>query len=402
MKILHVIGSVAPRYGGPSIAVMEMCAALAAKRHHVEIITTNIDGPSTLDVPLDAPVERDGVTTWYYPVQRPRSYATSLPLQSGLARRIGQFDVVEVHSLYLFHTLVACRSCRRNAVPYVLRPHGTLDAYHRSRHRMRKRIYGTLVENRNLDGAAAIHCTSQAEREEVERAAVSAPCVVIPLGVSKAEPPRLSFFNERFPQLAGRRLVTFLGRLARKKGIDVLMQALPAIRRSCPDAVLVIAGPEDQLRASEIRAIADAYGCADDVLLTGLLTGEAKASLLHRSTLVVLPSLDESFGVAVVEAMAAGVPVIVSPHVALHREVAEGGAGLVVARDSSTVARAVVELLEDPARARRMGARGRELANTTYTWDAVAEKLERLYSRILGGSPAQTYADGDAVGTHPD
>ena len=112
MKILHVIANLAPRYGGPSKACWEMARAVAQLGHEVSIYTTNQDGPGELEVPVGQPVWREGVEIRYFPIQAPRFWGTSLPLAVGLRRKIPAADLVHIHSLYLFHDLVAGHYCR--------------------------------------------------------------------------------------------------------------------------------------------------------------------------------------------------------------------------------------------------------------------------------------------------
>ena len=137
MRILHVTSTLAPRYGGPSTTVLRLCRALTERGHEVEVYTTNIDGAGALPVELGTPVLVGGVPVTHFAVHRPRTFATSFGLALALRRSIGMFDSVHVHSLYLCHTLVAGRLCRRFGIPYIVRPHGTLDPYHRARHRGR-------------------------------------------------------------------------------------------------------------------------------------------------------------------------------------------------------------------------------------------------------------------------
>ncbi len=401
MRILHVIGSVAPRYGGPSAALPALCRAVMDRGHHVEVFTTDIDGPGRLPAPTGRPVRWRGVSTTFFPVRHPRGYVFAPGL--GLAlRRVREFDVVHIHSLYLFHTLAAALWCQRWRVPYVIRPHGSLNPYHRAAHRGRKAVYELLIERHNLNGAAAVHCTSEAEAEAVMALGVRAAVAVVPLPVDTARcahphPPRsarhpLPLAGEggpaqpdrvraprRYPMLAGRRPVTFLGRITPKKGLDVLVAAFARIAPAFPDALLVIAGPDDHGHGATVRAQVAALGLDARTLFTGLLTGDDKVALLQASAALVLPSLDENFGLAVAEALAAGTPVVVSPGVAIHREIAAAGAGLVAPRTPDSVAGALGRLLAEPAFAARCGANGRALAERWLAPQRVGERLEALY-----------------------
>jgi glycosyltransferase involved in cell wall biosynthesis len=386
VHVLHVIGSVAPRYGGPSYAALDMCSALAERGHEVELFTTTIDGPGDLAVPVGLPQPRDGFAITYFPPARPRSYSTSPDLARALARRVAEFDLVEVHNLYLFHAAAAAFACRKSGVPYVVCPHGTLDPYQRAFDRRKKAIYDLLVERRNLRRAAGIHCTSRAERDAVVAAGVPAHPYVVPLAVrlgpfeSPADPAQLLVDR---PELDGRTLVTFLGRLARKKRLDVLVEAFADVAAIAPEAHLAIAGPDDEGVGARVRDLAARRRLDGRISLLGMVDGEAKVALLQRSALFVLPSEDENFAVSLLEAMAAGVPVVTTEGVAIHDEIRRAEAGLVVPLAVETIATALLDLLQNRDLARRIGDNGRRLARSAFAWEQLGSNLERMYTEIL-------------------
>lgn len=382
LRLLHVIASLAPRYGGPSRALPELCTALADRGHEVEVLTTDKSGFGSTSAPLGVPTYWAGFTVTYHSAWPPRSYAFSPGLARELLRRVNEFDLVHVHSLYLFHTLAAGVACRRRGVPYVVRPHGTLDDYHRSHHRGRKALYDFVFERRNLDRAAGIHYTSYAEFRQAEAAGVRARGFVVPLGVRLPETVR----PEARRNCRG--LVLFIGRLTEKKGLDLLLQSFAEVADGRPRARLVIAGPDDDAMAARLRTHASALGLGERVVFTGFVDGSAKARLLEEASVFALPSADENFGVAVVEAMAAGVPVVVTPAVAIADEIARAEAGLVIPRDSASLTQALAILLDDPARADTLGSNGRSLAESAYSREAAAARLEKMYSEVLGSGSA--------------
>lgn len=384
LSVLHVIGSIAPRYGGPSAAIGGMARSLAMRGHRVQVITTNMDGPHELDVPLGEPMQVDGYAITYWPVQWPRSYIFSLPLARDVLRQASQVDVIHVHSLFLFHGFVARIAARRAGTPYLVRPHGTLDPYHRSRHRLRKAAYWRLIEQGNLNGAAAVHFTSEKEREHAQRLGLRAPAVVVPLGVSAPvisamEAERL--VADAWPQSAGKPLVTFLGRLTAKKGVPLVLEAFARIRAN--GAYLVVAGPDNEGLLAGYREQASVLGILDRVSFPGAVAGPLKEALLTRSSTFVLPSADENMGVAVLEAMAHAVPVVVTPGVALHQEVDAAGCGLVVHPDRDSLANAIQSIITQPSLARAMGQAGADLVRRCYSWDVVGRKLESVYTDVL-------------------
>ena len=385
MRVLHVIASLAPRYGGPSAVTPQMARALAARGHHVEIFTTDADGPRRLEVPTGRRIQWRGIATTFFPVHWPRPYAASAGLAAALRRRLPEFDVVHVHSLYLFHTQVAGHYCRRGSLPYVLRPHGVLDPYHRSRHRWRKAAYTALLERRTIAGAAGLHLTSAMEREHVEALGLGVPQFVVPLGVDTAElrrPRGAGPLLEWQPPLAGRALVTYLGRLAAKKRLGLLVEAFAKVAAAHPEALLVIAGPDEDGEERRLRARVTRLGLDGRVSLPGFVAGDRKAALLQHSAVFATASEDENFGVSVVEAMAAGLPVVVTPGVAVHREIAAAGAGLVARPEASALSDAIAHLLGDDLVRERAAASASALARSAFDWEQVAPALERMYDQV--------------------
>jgi len=385
IRILHVIPSLAPRDGGPTRACIELCRELVRNGASVAIYTTNADGDGELDAPLAVPVRVEGVEVRYFPVRWPRNYRYSPELARALRASIPAVDIVHIHSLYSFTTQIAARYCRLYGVPYLLRTHGTLDPYLRRRHRLRKWCYERLFDARNLNRAAAIHFTTDEELRLCSGPRLTAPAAVVPLGVELADyaGDSTDAFYARWPRLRGRRIVLFLGRINFKKGLDLVADAFIRTAAERGDAHLVIAGPDnDGYRAAIARRLA-AGGAIDRTTFTGMLEGAEKLAALRAASVFVLASYTENFGLAVVEAMAARVPLVISDRVNICREVAAAGAGIVVPCDASRVAGAIEQVLEDPVRAREMGARGRRLVAAKYTWDSVARQMLAVYAEIL-------------------
>lgn len=373
LSILHVIASLAPRYGGPA-KVAELCEALAERGNRVEIATTNIDGPFDLDVPIGVPVEQRGCVVTYFQVRRPRTSATAPGLVPWLSRRVRDFDVLHVNGVYWFPTLVSTLAARRAHVPYVHQPHGALTAYHRAHHPVRKAVYEVLFERRNLRGAAAVRYDSEHEREDA-LARGFADGVVIPPGTPTPPP------GSRDARRPGRSL--FLGRLSAKKGVDVLLEALPLVIRAVPTAHLVIAGPDDERLGEQLCERARELGVADRLTLVGLVTGHRKVDLLRTASVLAARSIDESFGAPVTEAMAVETPVIVARGIPIHEQIEREAAGLVVDRTPPVVAAGITRILTDATVAANLGEKGRLLVESEYSWDEVARRVEELYRDVL-------------------
>ena len=398
MRILHVIGDLAPESGGPAKACVEMARALALRGHGVTIATTDYAPSGGRARPRIAP-ER-GLSLEVHAAGFPRAWLASWPLKRALPRLVREADLVHIHSLYLFHSWAAGTLCRRLGVPYIVRPHGTLDPYIHRRHRWRKRVMELWFQDRVLRDAAAIHYTSLEERRLAEPYAQGAPGAVIPLGLDLAdyaELPPAGSFRARYPEIGERQILLFLSRLNFKKGLDVLVEAARRSLAAGVDAHLVVAGPDGGMEAATRRWVASA-GLESRTTFTGMLIGRDKLAAFRDAALFLLPSSSENFGIAVVEAMACGTPVIVSDRVNIWREIVEDGAGLAVPPHAEPFAAAAIRLLADAPARRAMGEAGRKAVARRYDWATIAAELERLYARLApSGAEAAAGAHGGAA-----
>lgn len=387
LRILHVISSVSPEKGGPSKTAVELSRTLAKRGHHVELFTTTLGAVKDLDPLLSA--AKPAIPT-VFPVRTPAAWGFSPELASALSRRIQEFDVVHIHSVYMFHTAVAARLCQHYGIPYIIRPHGTLDPFLRSRGRLKKWLYTTAIEKHHLDRAAAIHYTSEEEmRTAHQDMGIRAPGIVVGLGVHPDDYlslPDPEVFKSRFPETRGKKILLFLSRLNFKKGIDVLVDAMAELS-SDPNLHLVLAGPDDDGYGREIRGWLRARDIESRVTFTGMLVGSLKLAAYSAATLSVLPSYTESFGFAAVEALAAGVPLVVSDQVHLAPVFDANDAAIVTECTATSVAAGMRRVIEEPGLASRLRANGQALVAREFTWDRVVEILVPRYRQLIEGSP---------------
>jgi glycosyltransferase involved in cell wall biosynthesis len=360
-----------------------MARAVARRGHDVAIYTTDRGLAPDEAERVQKAAARDRVELRIFPQQAPRLLATSWPLARALESAVPKCDIVHLHSLYLFHVWAAARACRRHGVPYLLRPHGTLDPFLWNRHRLRKSVMEWLFQDRVIREAAALHYTAAEEMKLAEPYVHGAPGVVIPNGLDLAEyaalPPPGRVRTEH-PEIGGRRIVLFLSRLNFKKGLDLLVPAFAEASRSVNDLHLVIAGPDDGMRQQTERMIAEAR-IGGRVTLLGMLDHAQKLAAFRDAAMFVLPSYSENFGIAVVEAMACGLPVAISDKVNIWREVQEAGAGLVAPTTVTEVTQQIVQLARTNDTA-AMGARGRTLVAQRFAWDKIAQDLESVYRSL--------------------
>jgi glycosyltransferase involved in cell wall biosynthesis len=384
VHILHVIPSLAPRDGGPTVATLAVCRELIRRGQQVEIYTTNADGEGCLDVPLEAATHVRGIDITYFPINGSHYYKISRAMASALHKNIPRFQLVHINSLYQFPSSIAAYYCRKYQIPYILRPHGTLDPYLYRRHPLRKRLYEALIERRNLATAAAVQFTTAEEMKLASSFNLRFRGIVIPHGVEidTLPPACTTLATSLWPELNEKRVVLFLGRINFKKGLDILVAAFGRVLRQRRDTHLVLAGPDTNGYEARVRRWLAEEQATHNVTFTGMVERERKISLLNRADLFVLPSYTENFGIAVVEAMAAGLPVLVSNRVNLWPEIQNAGAGIVINPDVGELTTALLTLLDHPSHAMEMGARGRLLALERFSWESVGERLMCLYREI--------------------
>ena len=401
MRVLQLIGSLSPSTGGPAAACLGLSKELAKRGHQVTIYTTNLgqagSGPAKdLEAPLDGPIYDQGVELRFFPGIGKGHYALSMRLLSALRATITQFDVVHIHSMYIFHATAGAFVCTRYRVPYVIKPHGTLDPFLRSKHRIRKWLHEMLVERWSFRNAAAIQFTAVEEKELAERSfagrrlfsssrgVIIPNAVIIPEAVDAQDcQPDVERLLATFPELRGKEIVLFLGRINFKKGLDILAEAFGQIRRNRDKSHLLIAGPDNEGYGERVRGWLRAQGVLSSVTFAGMLLGGAKEAAFRIADVFVLPSYTENFGIAVVEAMARKVPVVVSNRVNIWHEIEGAAAGIVVEPQSDAVVRCVIRVLDDRKLRRQLGQNGFELVRREYTWQGVGDKTVALYEQAM-------------------
>jgi glycosyltransferase involved in cell wall biosynthesis len=382
VKVLHVIPSLSGLRGGPTFVVKALASQQARAGVEVHIATTDDDDRGRQSVPLGTPLARDGATCWYF-ARTTRTYGSSIGLTAWLLRHTAEFDLVHIHSVFSFPATVAAKIAQMRSVPYVVRPLGVLNRWGlKSGRAWAKRLSIRWIEGAILRHAAAVQFSSAAERAESETACAVARPVVIPNPVDLDAPAPRGRFRARYPQTDGRRIVLFVGRLAPVKGVEVLLEAFQAVRRRSARTVLAIAGAGDEAYVARLHARAEELGIAGDVVWAGFLDRSAKAEALADADVFVAPSHSESFGLAVVEALAAGVPAVLANGVGIADEVARAGAGLVTAQDAGEIAGAVERILGDGELAFGLGERAQALVRERYRPDAVAAQVMKLYAEI--------------------
>ncbi len=328
MRILHVISSLSPADGGPPEAVRQLARAYEPVGVSVELVT--LDDPNQpfladIRVPVHALGQR-----------RLSRFSYSRALGPWLRDNAGRFDAVVVHGIWSWPNLAVRRAARRAAKPYGVFVHGALDPWFNRQYplkHLKKRLYWPW-QYPVLRDARAVFFTTGAERD---LAATSfSPhrwnAVVVPYGISEPEGDPIAqaeVFLASFPALRGRRFLLSMGRIHQKKGCDLLLQAFARVAGEAPDLDLVMAGPDQVGWQAALEAMAADLGVAARVHWPGMIAGDLKWGALRSAEAFVLPSHQENFGIAVVEALAAGRPVLISNQVNIWPQIEAEHVGLV-------------------------------------------------------------------------
>jgi glycosyltransferase involved in cell wall biosynthesis len=269
--------------------------------------------------------------------------------------------------------------------PYVLTPHGMLDPWNMKKSRLAKQFFLWLRMRNNLERAALLHFTTSIERDWVARMKLAPPTIVEPLGLDVAayhDLPPLGTFRAR---LDGHHpMILYLGRIHYGKGLELLVPALAKMKRS--DARLVVAGPDFAGYGGVIRALAESHRVSGRIVYTGMIEGLEKLAALHDADLLAAPSYHENFGLAVIEALACGTPVVVSDQVNLHPDISAAGVGGVVPLDSDALACELDRWLDDDQRRTTAGQRARAFVRERYDWDSIARRWVSHYGKVCASS----------------
>ncbi len=377
--------------GGFAVFAMEAAIAVADLGHECTIFTTDQNEPPTARgrrtrlAGTELAISGLAECVHIFPSRPPHRLTHSPELAQALRREVTGYDVVHIHSLFLHPQFVAQHHARRNRIPYVVSPHGALDPYLRRRGRVRKAVVDRLWQRAMLEHAQALHLTTPDEQRLVADIAPATPREVVPCGVRveamRRELPPPHVFRDRWLGGARGPVILNVGRLSHKKGLDVLVDAFVRLLPSHPDSRLVLAGPDDEGLGREFASRAAANGASHALILTGMLSRMEVFAALASADVWALPSRTENFGLAVLEAAVASLPIIVTPEVNLAPQLIASDAALVRPGTASAFAVALDELLMDAQRRRALGARAYAFARR-YDWGRVAPQLAAMYERV--------------------
>lgn len=392
MRVGHLVASLDAEWGGPPQTVVGIAQSTAPLGVQSEILTlTNRRSGHML--------QTDASQVQAFPAGRLSAVWPGFhpSLVSQVIDLAGRVDVLHAHELWVATTAMASLAAWRRDKPLVISVHGTLDPWAFAHHHARKAVFWRAYQRRSLAAATAVHVLTEIEAAEVRGAGIGAPCVVIPNGVA-CDRFGLGFaerVEEYFPRLAAKTVIASLGRIHPKKNLEALCRAFVTLRQQIPigpngELHLVVAGDGEASYVASLRNILASAGALEASSWPGLVVGDRKAALLARADVFVLPSISEGFSVVVLEALASGTAVAVSP-ACKFREVESDCAGVVAGPDAGSLTAALKDLLSDSNTGKRleeMGTNARTLALNHYDWPVIGQRFATMYKDIVSARPA--------------
>ncbi|MBI5723895.1 MAG: glycosyltransferase [Planctomycetes bacterium] len=408
LKIVHTITSIASSTGGPARSVVGLCEALARQGHRPAICTQDTTESLGPDFPADPSV---AVIRSRCMFVRPLRLAVPVGYGRALDSACGRADVLHSHGLWEPINYLAARTAARLKIPHVISPRGSLQQAALRRSGWKKAVAGAVFARRTLASADCIHAASMLEARHAAMYQPHARAIaVVPNGLDLAEYQDCDedrgrqILEVRWPEMKGRRIVLFLGRLHPHKGTVELIEAWAELTRTAAghdrDWLLVLAGPDQDGHAAQLRRRLADLGAADSVVFTGQVAGQEKLALLAACRFLVLPSASENFGLAAAEALASARPVVVNES-SPWQELEQTGCGLVaVGRPGGSLRECVSRMMSMPdAGLAEMGRSGRKFVQDRFAWQTVAEQMIALYDWLArdGPRPAFVYRPPELV-----
>ncbi|WP_458766985.1 glycosyltransferase [Cupriavidus basilensis] len=395
MKILHVISSIDPGGGGPIEGVRQLRAPLRERGVQVQVCCG--DAP-------DAPCVRDSELDVIALGPSSLKYGFNRRMVAWLRAHCEAYDAVIVEGLWQFHALAVWLALRGKRVPYFVFTHGMLDPWFRDHYplkHLKKSLYWLVGDYWVLRHARGVLFTCSEEKQRASGAFWPYRCREVVASYGTAQPPQdgaplREAFLSAFPEVRGKRIALFLGRIHEKKGCDLLVEAFAGVAAAHPALHLVLAGPHDTaLRAMLEQRIA-AHGLRARVSWTGMLKGELKWGAFHAAEVFCLPSHQENFGVAVAEALGCGVPVLISDKVNIWREIVDDGAGLVGPDTAQGATDCLQQWLQaEPAAQARMRIAARQsFARRFHAGQAAQRLLDIIHGATEAAQPVHHAAAG--------
>jgi glycosyltransferase involved in cell wall biosynthesis len=377
MRVLHVTPSFFPaiRYGGPIVSVLRLCQELQEAGVEIDVATTNANGPENLPVDTSDWNVVSGVRVRYFDRSIRSKYCLSKDLARFLHTDAGRYDLIHITSCFSFPALAAGHFSRAAETKYLVSPRGSLQQWSLEQKQWKKWPYWHLLERRHLAHASALHATAKPEANDILRVLPGANVIVVPNGVDVPSIPQVPRYPNR---------IVFLGRLHKVKGLDVLADAIRMLSVKRPNLEVMVAGPDDTGERARIEGLLQQMKPRPRFQWLGSVEGAVKYELLASAQAFIMPSHSESFGQAVVEALACGTPAVVSRGCPW-QSIEECGAGYWVHNTPEEVALGIERILSAGNEYGKMQEAARRLAGE-FAWRVQAERMASHYKLLVQGN----------------
>jgi glycosyltransferase involved in cell wall biosynthesis len=349
--------------------------------HRVDVFTTNVNGKGVSDVPLESFVDLDGVRIKYFSCNKflKRMYY-STKMKKSLIDEIKNYDVVHLHSVFLWPTWIAAKICIKYKKPYILSPRGMLvSELIQKKNFLIKKFYIKFFESHNLKHAKYIHCTSVLEESELKKIKLNiSPIAVIPNGLLEDTESKFNDAENLTLTFPKNGYMLFIGRLNWKKGLDRILLAMSHMNAGD----LVIAGGDDGY-LERLKKECHDLGLENRVYFIGQIIGKEKNGLIKNSALVILPSYSENFGNTLLEAMSFGKCVACTPGVGLAEIIKSFDAGYILPENPKLMGSELNDIINNKVILAEKGANGRALYLSEFDWTSLVKKFEDLYKKAV-------------------
>lgn len=380
MKILQVVPFFTPLRGGSVTVPYELSKELAKCGHDVTIITTDFE----FNKEYAKSIEKGGVEVIpIHCIANIGLFLFSPGMKKWLKDSIGKFDIVHMHNYRSYQNNVVYRFAKKFDVPYILQAHGSLPRIFGKK--KLKKIYDYIWGDKLLNGTERVIAVSNVEIEQYQNMGLDKDKIrIVPNGIDLSEYgqiPKKGEFRRKYSIKDDEKIILYLGRIHRIKGLDLLIEAFGDLSKKYEDIKLVIAGPDDGFLSTLKKQIAD-FKISDKILFTGPLYRNDKLKAYVDADVYVLPSSYEIFGITVLEACVCGTPVIVTDRCGI-ADLVNKKAGLVCSCNSGGLQRSITALIHDSKMSDRFSKDGKRLVSENFCMPKIAKQIEKLYAECI-------------------
>lgn len=375
MKTLHIVQRIDERGGGIVSAVISILTIEKSIGIESTVISIRADGldPSFLEM---AKVK---ILAPSFPARFSRSKSTN----NWLCKNAHNYDLIIIHAIWGALPIEASHIAYNLRIPYVIWPHGSLDPFDLRKKKYIKKMVGPIVIRPILNRSAAIVCTADMEAERLEKYGAKTNTKVLPLPITplSGQGDRQSF-RRKFSLSNDDFVLLFLSRIDYIKGLNLLVPAIEEISAKYLNIKLIIAGADSNGYEKKVRSWIKKYELEDRIIIAGFLSGQDKHDAFVGSDCFVLPSMKENFGISVVEALSAGLPVLISRNVYIWKEIIKAGGGWACDCSIESVIEAITNILKAPSELKSKREDAKQVAEL-FSPEHLKSLYEDFYQQVI-------------------